>query len=224
MGQTLSVGNAAERVYGEYKSMKEIYDTLPTAVPTPRGYGQYQDQPGKHFYVCDYIAATPDDLPDPVRLGSKLAELHHRSRSPNGMFGFYCPTFDGDQTINTAWDSSWTDFFKRRIREAYLLDLERNGHWQLMEDVVRTTLNRLIPRLLDALTADGRTIKPVLIHGDLWESNIGTDEETDEIYFWDACAYYAHHDLEGGGNLALRTPQNDGREVSQGILQELSSQ
>lgn len=175
--------------------MKELHDTLPTAVPTPRGYGPCLDNPGSYFYVCDYIAIT-NDQPDPVRLGIKLAELHHRSKSPNGLFGFYCPTYDGDQIINTTWDSSWTAFFKRRIREAYLLDLERNGHWQLYEDVVKLALDKLIPRLLYALAEDGREIRPVLIHGDLWESNIGTDEETDEIYFWDACAYYAHHERE----------------------------
>lgn len=175
--------------------MKEIHDTLETAVPTPRGYGPCRDRPGTYFYVCDYIAVT-HDLPDPVRLGKKLAELHHSSKSPNGMFGFHCPTYDGDQIINTTWDSSWTAFFKRRIHEAYLLDLERNGPWKLYEDVVKIALEKLIPRLLDVLTDNGRAIRPVLIHGDLWESNIGTDEETDEIYFWDACAYYAHHERE----------------------------
>jgi len=145
--------------------------------------------------VCDYIPVT-HELPDPVNLGRKLAEFHHSSKSPNGQFGFYCPTFDGDQIINTTWESSWTEFFKKRIHEAYLLDLERNGYWQLYEEVVRTALDKMIPRLLDALTQKGRSITPVLIHGDLWESNIGTDENTDEIVFWDACAYYAHHERE----------------------------
>ncbi|KAJ1323889.1 protein-ribulosamine 3-kinase [Microdochium nivale] len=194
--KTISANNAADRVYGEYMSMKEIHDTLPSAVPTPRGHGPCNDSPGTHFYVCDYIPVT-HELPDPVELGRKLAEFHRKSKPPpNGMFGFYCPTFDGDQIINTTWESSWTEFFKKRIHEAYLLDLERNGHWKEYEDVVRTALDKLIPRLLDALVKDGRSISPVLIHGDLWESNIGTDENTDEIVFWDACAYYAHHERE----------------------------
>lgn len=127
--------------------MKEIYDTLPSAVPTPRGYGPCADTPGTYLYVCDYVPVT-HELPDPVALGRKLAEFHHSSKSPNGLFGFHCPTFDGDQIINTAWESSWTEFFKKRI------------------------------------------------HGDLWESNIGTDENTDDIVFWDACSYYAHHERE----------------------------
>lgn len=191
----LSTPNAAERVHGEYRSMKELHVTLPMAVPTPRGYGPCRDQPGTYFHLCDYIEAT-QSLPDQVRLGLKLAELHHRSNSPNGMFGFYCPTYDGDQIMNTTWDSNWTTFFKRRIYEAYVLDVERNGHWKFYEDVVQVALDKLIPRLLDALTESGQPVRPVLIHGDLWESNIGTEEATGAIYFWDPCEYYAHHERE----------------------------
>lgn len=183
----LSDRNAAPRVYGEYTSMKEISDTLPSAAPIPRGYGRCHSKPNTHFYICDFIATT-NALPDPARLGKKLAKLHHKSQSPNGMFGFYCPTYDGAQVVNNTWTLSWTAFFKRRIHEAYIFDLQKNGYWQLYEDVVKIALDHLIPRLLDALTEDGRAIKPGLIHGDLWESNIGTDKKTGEICFWDACA------------------------------------
>lgn len=30
----------------------------------------------------------------------------------------------------------------------------------------------------------------------MWESNIGTDRATGEIYIFDACAYYEHHEKE----------------------------
>ncbi|KAK9418707.1 putative protein-ribulosamine 3-kinase [Seiridium unicorne] len=195
--KTLSVENAAERVYGEFKAMSEIFEALPSIAPRPRGYGEFQNRKGTHFFVCDYLNIT-HDLPDPERLGKKLAELHHKSRSPNGQFGFHCTTFDGEKPLNTTWDSNWTSFFKRLISDVYQLEKEVNGLWQPLEDVMRITLDKLIPRLLDPLTADGRTIKPCLIHGDLWESNIGTDEDTDEVYIFDACAYYAHHEKEVG--------------------------
>ncbi|KAL2255192.1 hypothetical protein VTK26DRAFT_3895 [Humicola hyalothermophila] len=135
-------------------------------------------------------------LPDPVRLGKKLAELHQRSQSPTGKFGSHCTVFDGKLPLNTAWDSSWTSFFTRLIRDVYKLDNEVNGFWQELDDAMQVTMAKLIPRLLDPLTAEGRTIKPCLLHGDLWESNIGTDAETGAIYIYDACAYYAHHEKE----------------------------
>lgn len=175
--------------------MSEIYNTLPAIAPRPRGYGECQNKSGAFFFVCEYLNIT-HDLPDPERLGKKLAELHHKSKSPNGKFGFHCTTFDGEKPLNTAWDTNWTSFFTRLTNDVYQLEKKTNGHWQPLEDVMEIALKQLIPRLLDPLTAEGRTIKPCLIHGDLWESNIGTDEDTDEIYIFDACSYYAHHEKE----------------------------
>ncbi|KAM0812592.1 putative protein-ribulosamine 3-kinase [Seiridium cardinale] len=195
--KTVSAENAAERVYGEFKAMSEIFKTLPAIAPQPHGYGEYKNRKGTYFFVCDYLNIT-HRLPDPERLGKKLAELHHKSRSPNGQFGFHCTTFDGEKPLNTTWDNSWTSFFQRLVNDVYQLEKKVNGLWQPLEDVMRITLDQLIPRLLDPLTANGRTIKPCLIHGDLWESNIGTDKKTNEIYIFDACAYYAHHEKEVG--------------------------
>ncbi|KAJ5646091.1 hypothetical protein N7490_002463 [Penicillium lividum] len=192
----LMTDDAAERVLGEYMAMNEIYQTLPDFAPKPRGYGKCQDQEA-HFFICDFLTID-HELPDPVRLGEKLAELHHKSQSPTGKFGFHCTTFDGKLPLNTTWDDNWTSFFTTLMRDVYQLDVEINGPWKELDDVVQITLEKLIPRLLDPLTADGRSIKPCLIHGDLWESNIGTDSNTGEIYIYDACAYYAHHEKEVG--------------------------
>lgn len=80
----------------------------------------------------------------------------------------------------------------------YKLDVEVNGFWKELDDVVQVTVDKLIPRLLDVLSSEGRSIKPCLIHGDLWEANIGTDMHTGEISIFDACSYYAHHEKEVG--------------------------
>jgi protein-ribulosamine 3-kinase len=194
--QILRANDGADRVRGKFLSTSEIYKTLPTFAPQPRGYGDCQDQDA-HFFLCDYLYLD-HELPDPARLGEKLAELHHKSESPTGKFGFSCVTFDGKLPLNTAWESSWTTFFTTLMHDVYKLDVEVNGFWKELDDIVQTTLEKLIPRLLDTLVAEGRTIKPCLIHGDLWESNIGTDVRTGEIFIYDACAYYAHHEKEVG--------------------------
>ncbi|KAK3897110.1 Fructosamine kinase-domain-containing protein [Staphylotrichum tortipilum] len=149
--------------------------------------------------LCDFLDINNDDgLPDPARLGKTLAELHRRSQSPTGKFGFHCTAFDGNLPLTTTWDGNWTAFFTRLLRDVYELDVKVNGPWQEMDEAMKTTVEKVIPRLLDALVADGRTIKPTLIHGDLWESNIGTDKNMGAIYIYDACAYYAHHEKELG--------------------------
>ncbi|KAI1410401.1 Fructosamine/Ketosamine-3-kinase [Hypoxylon sp. FL1857] len=194
--KTLRTEDAAERVLGEYMAMREIYNTLPDFAPQPRGYGKCANE-NAHFFLCDYLSIS-QGLPDPVQLGEKLAELHRKSKSPTGKFGFHVTTFDGKLPLNTTWDSNWTSFFQKLMRDVYTLDTEINGFWKELDDVMKITLEKLIPRLLDPLTADGRSIKPCLIHGDLWESNIGTDAHTGNLFIFDACAYYAHHEKEIG--------------------------
>ncbi|AEO68267.1 uncharacterized protein THITE_2117702 [Thermothielavioides terrestris NRRL 8126] len=175
-------------------AMSEIYNTLPSIAPQPRGYGKCKDE-NAYFFICDYLPIN-HELPNPERLGKKLAELHKMSQSPTGKFGFHCTTFDGKLPLNTTWDSNWTSFFTRLVRDVYKLDVEVNGFWKELDDAMQVTFDKLIPRLLDPLTANGRTIKPCLIHGDLWESNIGTDQRTGEVYIFDACSYYAHNEKE----------------------------
>ncbi|KAI0518402.1 hypothetical protein F5B22DRAFT_644706 [Xylaria bambusicola] len=104
-GHTISVENGAERVCGELRAMSEIYNTMPAIGPKPRGYGECHNNRGTHFLVCDFLDVT-HGLPNPERLSRTLAELHHKSLSPNGQFGFYCTTFDGEQPLTTSWDSS----------------------------------------------------------------------------------------------------------------------
>ncbi|KAI0020408.1 Fructosamine/Ketosamine-3-kinase [Xylariomycetidae sp. FL0641] len=148
-----------------------------------------------HFYLCDYLNLRME-LPDPVKLGKSLAELHRKSRSPTGQFGFHVTTFDGKLPLHTTWESNWTTFFQRLLRGVWELDRQLNGAWAELDAAMDTVLAKVVPRLLDPLTADGRTLKPCLIHGDLWESNIGTDADTGDVYIYDACAYYAHHEKE----------------------------
>ncbi|RYC58758.1 hypothetical protein CHU98_g7452 [Xylaria longipes] len=62
-------------------------------------------------------------------------------------------------------------------------------------DAMRITLENVIPRLSGPIEQDGRSVKPCLIYGDLWEKNIGNHSLTEEIYIFDSWAYYAHHEM-----------------------------
>lgn len=194
MIQILNTVDASERVLGEYMSMLEIYNTVPDFAPRPRGYGKC-DGDDSCFFLCDYLSIK-SELPNPVTLGKKLAEMHKKSQSPTGQFGFHVTTFDGKLPLNTTWDRNWTSFFKKLLHGVYELDVKANGVWKELDDLMEIALEKLIPRLLDALVTGHRSIKPCLIHGDLWESNIGTDDRTGDLYIYDACAYYAHNEKE----------------------------
>ncbi|KAK4695691.1 hypothetical protein P7C71_g2110, partial [Lecanoromycetidae sp. Uapishka_2] len=108
--------------------------------------------------------------PEPARFTARLAELHRQSTSPNDMFGFEVTTCDGKLPHTVAWEKSWATFFGKLLRGVLKLDTEVNGVWPELEAAAEQVINAVIPRLLGVLQADGRELKPSLIHGDCWEA------------------------------------------------------
>ena len=182
---------------GEYTGMLELYNTVPHMIPKPYAWGKADTKPiPTYFYICDFISIT-NTLPDPVKLGAAVAELHKKSVSPTGKFGFYMNTCDGYLHQDVPWESSWTVAFQRLLTGVWIHDSNSNGAWPELDAAMERTLSHVVPRLLGALEAY-QTIKPCLIHGDLWEGNVGTSIETGNIYIYDAAAYYAHNEMEIG--------------------------
>ncbi|KAJ0115033.1 vegetative incompatibility protein 4 [Diaporthe amygdali] len=187
---------AGPRVLGEFACMKELEGAVPSLVPQAKAAGKCLDSEGA-FFLCDYLEI--DHRPaNPEQLGKKIAELHRASESPTGKFGFHLTPYDGKLPLAAEWDSNWTSFFTKLLSGVYQLDKKVNGSWPELDDAMELTLKTVIPRLLNRLTEDGRTVKPCLIHGDLHEQNIGTELRTGNIYIFDSCAYYAHHEMAMG--------------------------
>lgn len=138
-------------------------------------------------------------MPEPIKLAKLIADLHKKSVSPPGKFGFHLPTFDGWQPQEVGqWDDPWTSCFARLLKGLWELDAKMNGNWTELDAAMEATIAEVIPRFVGILERDGRSIKPCLIHGDIWESNIGTDSRTGNIYIFNAAVYYAHSEMEIG--------------------------
>lgn len=183
---------------GEFNAMAELYKTVSTLVPQPHAWGKFKiQQPNTYFFLCDFIDMR-NQLPDPARLCSRIAELHRASVSPTGKFGFHISTYHGKYSQSVQWNDSWASFSRSLLEDALRLDLQTNGLWPVFEKVSERTLNKVIPRLLGILKEDGREIKSCLIHGDLWEGNIGTACGDNSILIFDPGAYYAHNEMEIG--------------------------
>ncbi|CAG8265115.1 unnamed protein product [Penicillium nalgiovense] len=176
--------------------MSELYKTMPSIVPAPKGYGKCLDS-DDHFFMCDYLEID-HRTPDEAKLAESISELHRSSVSPTGQFGFHVTTYDGKLPLVTQWDSNWVSFYGKLLEGVYNLDVQANGRWTRLDNAMKLLLDKVVPRLLGRLYEDNRTVKPCLIHGDLWEQNIGTDPRTENIYIFDACAYYAHHEMAIG--------------------------
>lgn len=183
---------------GEFNAMSELYKTMPSFVPKPHSWGKYRaENPDTYFFLSQYIDMS-DRVPDPNQLCFKLARLHRSSISPTGQFGFHVTTCQGRIPQAVAWESSWTTFFTKLLEHVINLDFETNGYWEELDQLEKRTISHVIPRLIGNLERDGRSVKPTLIHADLWEGNTGTSYETGDIYIFDSGAFYAHNEMEIG--------------------------
>jgi protein-ribulosamine 3-kinase len=184
---------------GEFESSKEIYRLMPDFIPEPFGFGRYKVQnPVTYFYLSEFVDMDVTTAPEPVVFTSRLAEMHKTSQSPTGKFGFQVTTCDGKMAHTVEWEENWAVFYRKLLRGVCKLDLEINGPWPELERATEQVATKVIPRLLGALQAEGRQIKPSVIHGDLWEGNMGINMETGDTLLFDAGSYYAHNEMELG--------------------------
>lgn len=187
----------SQQTKGEFEGMSKLYEAAPDFVTKPIAWGKLEVMQSEIYFLIIEFKDFETRLPDPVKLAQRVAAMHKNSVSPTGMFGFPVQTFDGARFQIVDWDPSWTSFFSKLLAEAYRQDCEVNGVWPELDAMYRQIQERIIPRLVGALESDGRSIKPALIHGDMWEGNVGTDSNGDPWIF-DCGAYYAHNEMELG--------------------------
>ncbi|KAF4420448.1 kinase-like domain [Fusarium acutatum] len=195
--KVLSKGTGMDMTIGEFHSMRAIHEVLPEFVPKPIACGTYETTPDAHFFLCEFREMT-EDMPDPDEFASRLSKMHQKSVSPTGKFGFHITTYAGNLPQYVAWEDSWESFFAKSMRQALDLEIEVKVNSDELEVLSQALFEKVIPRLLRPLESDGRTVKPSLIHGDLWHANAGIDAESNQPLIFDACCFFAHNEYEFG--------------------------
>ncbi|KAI4127312.1 MAG: hypothetical protein LQ338_003272 [Usnochroma carphineum] len=191
--------SARALVEGEYYSASAIEAVVPGLVPKATGWGKYSNGESEvHFFLGDFHDMELSAPPEPDSLMSQIAELHQKGTSPNGMFGFPVPVVLGKFERTVTWEKSWAKSFNYQLEDVIKYDNETNGPWPEYDAACRQLVDVVVPRLLGALQSDGREIKPALIHGDLWENNVGIDMETGKTVLFDPGCTYAHNEMEFG--------------------------
>jgi len=180
-------------MHGEFESMKAIYTLLPDIAPMPIAWGTYETIPDTHFFLCEYREMI-DEMPNPHKFTARLAALHQNSKSPNGKFGFHITTYSGNLSQMNEWEESWETYFTKSMSWALKLELEAKEPDPEFDALVPILFDKVIPRLLRPLESEGRSVKPSLVHGDLWYANSGIDVETGECLIFDAYCFYAHNE------------------------------
>ena len=136
------------------------------------------------------------EKPSPSVVVSILAKLHRNSISPTGKFGFPVPTYKGYAPMNNEWCNRWEDWFARQFRMDVQFEQSVRGPDPEMDRLLDTFVEKVVPRLLRPLQTRGRSIKPSLVHTDIWHGNIHRDRATQEPIVFDACCVYGHHESE----------------------------
>ncbi|KAG8169541.1 hypothetical protein KVR01_000286 [Diaporthe batatas] len=190
---------AAALAQGEFHSANNINCVVPGLVPKAIGCGEYDnDGTTTYFFLGVFHDMDFSTPPEPDEIISLVSQLHSRGTSPNGMFGYPVPTVSGRMERTVAWTSSWAESFALQLKDVIKYDNDTNGPWIEYDAVCKQLIDAVIPRLLGALQSEGRNIRPALIHGDLWERNIGVDMETGNMVIFDPGCMYAHNEMEFG--------------------------
>ena len=192
-------------IEGEFESLQAIHEVSPSFAPEPFAWGHYRREGPDTYFLLAEFREVGEQPPDPVKFTARLADLHRRSISPTGKFGFHITTCHAKLTqVTNTWEDSWEILYRDQLAHQIKMDEEKHGVWPEFQHVCRLTLEKVIPRLLRPLQSDGRSIKPCLIHGDLWDENTATDMNTGEPFVFDAGSMYAHNEYELGNWRAPR--------------------
>jgi len=188
---------------GEYESLKAIYAISPSFVPQPYAWGKLEGADETYFLLAAF-RDVGEQPADPVKLAAGLADMHQRSVSPTGKFGFHFSTCHARiaQAVDT-WEDSWCTLYARHL--GHVMELAKPIlNWPEFDVVCDLTLQKVVPRLLLPLQAEGRVLKPCLIHGDCWDGNTAMDAKTGEAFVFDVCSFYGHNEYDTGNWRAPR--------------------
>lgn len=94
--------------------------------------------------------------------------------------------------MRSTWEECFTNVFNHIVK----LNLERGGPWPEIQHYKKAVIEKVIPRLLRPMETKGRSIKPSLVHGDLWCGNAAVDISTDRPLIYDLSSFYAHNECD----------------------------
>ena len=158
-------------------------------------WGTHKSIPDTGFFLCHFLKMI-NEMPDPHIFTARLAALHQKSQSPQKKFGLHVTTYTGNLLQTNQWEASWETYFTKSMQWALELEREAKGPDSEFDTLIPSLFDKVIPRLLCPLETEGRSVKPSLVHGDLWYANSGLDVGTGEPVIFDACSFYAHNECK----------------------------
>jgi protein-ribulosamine 3-kinase len=154
----------------EYEGQKALSAIIPENVAPPSAWGLFQEDSTKAFFLTRF-RNLHEGSPPAAPFLEVLKKLHQTSASPTGKFGFPVPTFFGPPPMINDWTDSWEEYFGRQLRADVSFAQSTYGDDSELASLTEEFIEKVVARLLRPLQMGGRSIKPVLCHGDLWDGN-----------------------------------------------------
>ena len=178
---------------GEFESQRALATYIPDNIAPAIAYGPLKSNPKHAFFLSEFRTMRMQII-SPQTLAKILEKLHTSSSSPTGKFGFPVKTYKGHTPINNKWCDTWEEWFSRQFRSEITWEQNIRGEDPEFQALANELLEKVVPRLLRPLETGGRSIKPVLCHGDLWHGNIEVDLDTQNAIMFDSCCVYGHNE------------------------------
>jgi fructosamine-3-kinase len=137
----------------------------------------------KSYLVLNYIPLENGTNHQWHELGQQLANMH--KSSSHGQFGWQTDNFIGDTIQPNMWSSNWKTFFA-----------EQRIAWQLQllheKSIKLGNIDHITQVCHDVLKH--HHVEPCLVHGDLWQGNLGFTESSSIIF--DPACYYGDREVD----------------------------
>ena len=185
-----------------------FFKYIPKHVPEPHAWGSYKQDPSTSFYLCDFHDMT-DEVPEYQKFVPIIVKVHKHTMGKQQRYGFDIPTYLGNIPNDNTWQDSWEAWFTQAMQQMFLIEENAHGKDDELNTLKEAIFEKVIPRLLRPLETGGRSIKPCLIHSDLWPGNVKPDAQTNEICIFDSCAFWGHNEVELGSWRAPRYKMGD---------------
>lgn len=179
----------------EYEGQKAIASVIPDNAVKPVAWGYFAETSSKAWYMAEFLnlraRAPPLEQFLPI-----VEQMHQKSVSPTGKFGFHVTPFYGPPPMEVGWTDSWEEFWVREFRSGLKYVEKMRGEDPELLIIAEEFIQKVAARLLRPLQTGGRNVKPSLCHGDLWDGNIQFNVDTQQPVVFDPCPFYGHHEMD----------------------------
>jgi len=137
--------------------------------------------------ALEYIKLEPLNEHTAASAGEALAKQHNFSAE---KFGWQQNGHIGHSHQRNTWHIDWTDFFVTERLQPQL-SMARDNRLELR---LAARIELLMKKIVDLI--DCNNIKPALLHGDLWQGNLGFDAGNKLPVFYDPAPYFGDSEAD----------------------------